>query len=112
MSKRIVQVNELLRKELAMIIERELEFPDVLVTVTRVDCSPDLRQAKIWVSVLPDSKMGSVIESLRKQAGFIARLLRTQVVLRSIPRLNFVIDDTEKQAAEIEEVLKEIKREN
>jgi len=112
MSKRVFQINELLRKEIAFIIEREIELPDVLATVTKVDCSPDLAQAKVWISVLPDAKMGSTIEKLRKRSGLIRSFLKKKVVLKILPKLNFVIDDTEKHAAEIEETLEKIKENN
>ncbi len=109
MPKRPEQVNELLRKELAMIIARRVELPGVLATVTRVDCSRDLRQAKAWISILPSGKMGSTIKKLRENSSFARSLLKKAVALREVPRLQFVIDDTEKNAAEIEEKIKETK---
>ncbi len=57
MSKRIPQVNQLIKKELSQIIQREIDFsPDVLVTLTRVDTSSDLMEAKIYISVLQEEK--------------------------------------------------------
>jgi len=105
MPKRIEQVNELLRKEISLAITRDLELPDVLVTVTKVDCIPELKEAKVLISVLPDNKAGSTLEKIRKQQGFIYDYLKKKTVLRRIPVLKFIFDDTQKHAAEIEKII-------
>jgi len=51
MPRRIEQVNDLIREKIAYAIESDLELPNVLVTVARVDCSPDLKDAKVWISI-------------------------------------------------------------
>jgi len=108
MSERMLKVNEALRKEIAFIIERDLKVADVLITVTGVDCAPDLKGAKIWVSIWPENKMGSAIERLRKSSGFIRGKLGKKIKLRQMPKLHFVIDDTEKYAAEIEKIISDL----
>jgi len=105
MPKHIEQVNELLRKETAFSIRRDLELPDVLVTVVKVDCTQDLKEAKVWISVLPDNKAGSTMGKIRKQQGLIYTALKKNTVLRQIPVLEFIFDDTQKHAAEIDEVI-------
>ncbi len=105
MSERILKVNEALRKEIAFIIERDLEIINVLITITDVDCAPDLKGAKVWVSILPENKMGSAIKQLRKNSGFIRSKLGKKIKMRQMPKLHFVIDDTEKHAAEIERII-------
>ena len=105
MSRRIKQVNELLRKEIAMAIERDLELPEILATIAKVECSPDLKDAKVWISVLPDNRAGSALKGIRKQQGLIYDALKKNTVLRRIPRLIFIFDNTEKNAAEIEDII-------
>jgi len=102
------QINELLRAELAQLIEERLELPGTLITVTRVDCSPDLSYAKISISVLPEKFTGSALEQLRKNTSFFAKILLKKTRLRHIPRLNWHVDDTEVKAAEIDELFKQL----
>jgi ribosome-binding factor A len=107
MSKRIEQVNELLHRQIAFAIERDVELPDVLATVQRVETSADLASAKVWLSVLPDSKTGSTLEAVRRQQGTVyAALKKTR--LRKIPKLFFLFDETQKNAAEINEVIAQL----
>ena len=105
MSERMPKVNELLRSNIARIVERDLEFPDVLVTITGVDCAKDLGSAKVWVSVLPGNKTGSTITGLRGKSNFLRSKLAGSVRLRRIPELRFLVDDTEERAAVIEDII-------
>lgn len=102
------QINELLRAELARMIEEHLEIPGILVTVTHVDCSPDLNHAKIMVSVLPEKYTGTILEKLRKYTAEFSKTLLKTTRLRHIPRLNWQIDNTEVKAAEIDKILNNI----
>ncbi len=104
MSKKIEQTNELLRKEIALAINRDVELPEILATVTKIECAPDLKDAKVWVSILPYNKAGSGMNRIRKQQGFIYDALKKNTVLRKIPVLKFIFDDTEKNASELESI--------
>jgi ribosome-binding factor A len=111
MSRNIEQVNSLLQKELAEIINKEIMLNNCLVTISYVDCSPDLNYAKIAVSVLPDKFIGSAMEAIKKHTGRISAALQKKIKLRTIPRFNWVIDDTEKHAAVIDGILRQIEAE-
>lgn len=108
MSRRIEQVNEVLRSEIALAIARELDFSGALITVTKADCTRDLNSAKVWVSVLPDNKAGSALQDLRKRQGLIRQAIAKNILWRKLPRLIFLFDDTEKQAAKLEDIFNEI----
>ncbi|PIT94085.1 ribosome-binding factor A [Candidatus Falkowbacteria bacterium CG10_big_fil_rev_8_21_14_0_10_43_11] len=108
MSRRIEQVNEVLRSEIALAAARDLDLPGMLITVTKVDCARKLDSAKVWVSVLPDNKAGSALRGLRKQQGLIRQAMAKKILWRKLPRLIFLFDDTEKQAAKLEDIFKEI----
>lgn len=108
MPKRIEQVNELLKSELGALIARNNPLYNGLITITHVNCSADLKYAKIGVSVLPDNFFGTALARLRGFSGEYARELRKKIKLRRIPKLNWVADDTEKKAAKIEGAIKEI----
>ena len=103
------QINELLRAELALLIETRLELPGTLITVTKVEASPDLHYAKISISVLPEKYTGSVLELLHKNTSAFAKTLLKKTRLRHIPRFQWRVDDTEAKAAEIDELFKKLK---
>ncbi len=109
MPRRIDQVNELFKSELANLIIREMPMQGVLITISYVGCSPDLQRAKIGFSVLPYERSGSALKALRKHSGLFAKVLKKKLKLHHIPKFNWIIDTTEKKAAEIEEILEQIK---
>lgn len=111
MSHRISQLNELFKQELANLIIREMPMQDVLVTLAYVDCSPNLQHAKIGVSVLPDNRSESAIKALKQHSGLFAKILKKKLKLHHIPKFNWVIDETEKKAAELDEIFEKIKGE-
>ncbi len=111
MPRRIEQLNEQLKNELANFIAREIPLENGLITVCYAICSPDLKYAKIAVSVLPEKYAGTALASLRKHSGIISQNLRNKLKIRQIPRFNWVLDTTESKAAEIEKIFKQIKDE-
>jgi len=108
---RIEQINELLKKELANLINREISLENGLITVSYVNCSPDLKNAKIGISVLPDNLVGTALNKLKKHSGQFSNILKKKIRLRQIPRFNWIIDATEKEANKIERILEQIKNE-
>lgn len=111
MSRRIEQVNELLREKLASLIAREIPLEEGLITITYVRVSPDLNYAKIGVSVLPDNLTGTALKRLRSSSGLFAGVLRKDIKMRKIPKFNWVFDNTEKEAAKIDNLFDEINKE-
>lgn len=111
MSRKIQQVNELLKEKLAHFISREIPLDNGLITVVYVNTSPDLKYAKIAVSILPEKFAGSVLERLRHSSGLFSQLIKKETRLRKVPRFNWTLDTTEKEAAKIEEVFREIEKE-
>lgn len=103
---RLSRINELIGQQLGQIINTEIEFPmGSLATITRVKTSTDLRQAQIWVGVIPDNQASSVIKILNQEAKNLQKFLNQKLTLRAVPRLKFFLDQTEKKAAEIDELL-------
>lgn len=103
----ISQVNEALRHELAPLLIREVEFPNGLLTITDVDCTSDLKYAKVWVSVLPISVAGSALKILRQKSSFLGSLLRKRLKIGRIPKINWMIDSTESRASILERAIAE-----
>jgi ribosome-binding factor A len=100
---------EQIKEEVSLIIAGEVEDPRVgFVTVTDAKLSPDLRHAKIYVTVLgtEDEVKGSLV-ALKHAAGFIRVQLGAVLRMKYTPELHFVCDDAELRAARIEELLNE-----
>jgi len=113
-SRRIDRIEEQLRIELSEIIEREIQDPRVgLTTVTGVKVSPDLRHARIFVTVLGDeTQRKKALEGLRSAASFVRRSLSKRLHhMRRIPEVTFDYDEVVEKGIRIEELLDKIKHE-
>lgn len=104
--RRIEQVNDLIRQELGLIIDRDVDLPErTLVTITRVDTSPDLHYADVFCSVMPQKKEEEALAALTKVIGSIQRRLNRRLRMRPVPRIKFLIDRNEKKRERIERLL-------
>jgi ribosome-binding factor A len=108
MKYRKLRVQDLLKEEVSLIIQREIRDPGMgFITVIDVKMSDDLKNAKILISIYGDeTEKKNTIEALKRSKGYIKFLLGQRVKLRSMPDLMFVIDDTYEKAARIEAILK------
>ena len=111
MSFRIKQINEQLLSELAQLVVENVVFKDGLITVTRVNTSPNLRQTKVCISVLPENKTGSALTEIRKHNKDFNKILKQKLNLKFIPRLIWHMDEKIKYMNEIDEVLMQIEKE-
>jgi ribosome-binding factor A len=102
---KIPRINELILEELAQAVNREVGLPDALITITYVECSPDLKQAKVGFSVLPDKLAGTALRKLRTVTGQLVPILRTRLKLRKLPHLVWEFDATEREASKIERLI-------
>jgi len=103
MSYRKQQVESTLKRVISEILVRRLSDPRIhgLVSVTHVDVSPDWRTAWVYVSVLPQEHESRSFHGLRHAAGRIQALLRKAVSMRSVPRLEFRLNDALKKEAAV-----------
>lgn len=106
MSERITKVNDLLRDLTAQAFITELSLkPGVIITVSKVSTSKDLRQAKILVSVFPDTEEGYVRKALKNELSVIEKFVHRKLYMKPLPRLHFGIDATERGADEVEKII-------
>jgi ribosome-binding factor A len=105
MSQRLERVNELLRQEISKLLLREIDFVDILVTVTNVNTSPDLKQAKIKITVLPTEKGEQVLRIIQRNIFHLQQELNKKLHLKPVPKIRFEIDQIEIKAQRIEEIL-------
>lgn len=110
MSLRVEAGFEHLREALAEIFAKDVEFPlGTFVTVMRAKLTANTSHAKITLSVLPETMTDDVKRCLKEFDHEIKDALSQRLRLRRIPRLHYVFDDTEAEAAEIERSLHELK---
>ena len=109
-SHRAERVGEMLQQMLAEMIAREIKDPRVgFVTVTEVDVSPDLRQARVFVSCLgDDATREACLDGLRHAAPFLRRQIGRQARLKYAPELRFETDRSAAQGQRIETILREL----
>jgi ribosome-binding factor A len=110
--RRVGRIEEQIRIELSEIIEREMQDPRIgLVAVTAVKVSPDLRHARVFVSVLGDAEQRKkTMQGLASAANYARRELSQRLHhLRRIPELTFAYDESIETGARIEELLDQIK---
>jgi ribosome-binding factor A len=108
-SGRMRRVDEAMREVLSAAITSDLNDPRVgFVTVTAVDTSPDLRHARVYVSVLGSDKERKLsMTALDSAHGFLQRRVAAELRLKHTPHLVFFYDDTAERADRLERLLAE-----
>ena len=110
MSYRTERVNQLLKQELARLINEELKDPrlaDTVIGITRVKTTPDLKHSKVYISIYAqDEKKVEILSLITKASGFLRKKIADILTTRHVPELVFELDDSLDYAMHIEEVLK------
>ena len=113
---RLVRVNELLKREIAEDLYRNFagsDFDSAAITVTRVECAPDLRDANVFVSVFGhEGERDAMIAYLNRHRQEIIRMMVKRVKLKYTPRLHFVLDESLEGGDNILSILDEMERAN
>ncbi len=111
MSRRIQRVNQLIKQEISRIILREIEGPkDTLITVTRVSSTSDLRESKVFISVIPEENKTEVFLSLNRKIYHLQQEINKRLKMKIIPKIVFVEEKMTASAARIEETLEGLKK--
>ena len=113
-SRRVKIINSLLRGVISDVRVKEVKNPHLasLISITEVDITSDLRQAKVYVSVLgSEEDKTESLKALKSAAGFIAIAASKQVRMRFFPDLTFHLDTSVDDQIKIEKILSEIKEE-
>jgi ribosome-binding factor A len=106
MSQRIDQLNSLLQQELAQLIAREVECPvGLFVTISRVEVAADAESAKVWLSVLPDTRAAEALEAVNHRLPHLQQLLNKRLVMKFVPKITFFLDHTQEKVSSINAVL-------
>lgn len=112
MTQRQERVEELLKVEISEILQREMQDPRVgFVTITDVEITPDLRHARVFVSIMgDDQKKKTGMKALKSAAGFVRSELGKRVRMRVTPEIEFRADESIDRGVRIFELLEQIKK--
>ncbi len=111
MTRRTERINHLIRAEISDLMLREVKDPRLsgLVTITEVDTAPDLRTAKVFISVLgTEEDKKKVLQGLTAAGGFMRHELAERLTMRIIPQLYFCLDQSIEHGAEILNLIKQV----
>lgn len=106
---RLERVNELIQRELGEIINREIHFPDALLTIHQVDVTPDLKHAHVYVSFIGSDKASKA--SISKLAGarsHLQYLLSKRVILKYTPQIHFKLDESVVRGTRVISIMSEL----
>jgi ribosome-binding factor A len=95
-SNRINRINEEIQKELSSLI-RSLKDPRIqntMISITRVETTPDLRYTKVYVSFLQEDRAADALKGLQSAAGYLRRELGSSLNLRYTPQIMWALDDS------------------
>ena len=95
-SNRILLINEEIQKELSALLRtvKDPRVQDVMISITRVETTPDLRYTKVYVSFLQTDKAKEAMAGLKSAAGFLRRQLGSNLRLRYAPEIVWAEDDS------------------
>lgn len=111
---RVERVSDEIRRRLTDLISRTLKDPRVsfMSSITRVEMSPDLRYAKVFVSVMgTPEEQKATITALKHAAGFLRHELGVDLRLRHTPELHFVLDHSLEEGDRVLRLLREVEHE-
>ena len=112
-NRRIQKVSSLLKKELSLIFNNDLDEPiisDNFISIAKVDISPDLHYCKIYItSTVVDEKKVKIVDSLNNSKSFIRHKLTQRIQMRRIPELIFKVDRTLEQGLAVLKLLDKLR---
>jgi len=112
-TRRLLKAAEAIRGVVSMAILTELRDPRVQnVTVVGVEVTPDMREAKVLVSVMGnEAQQRTVLKGLQNSVGFLQSKIADRIETRYIPRLTFVMDEGVKKSVAVQQILEQISKE-
>ena len=95
-SNRILLINEEIQKELSSLLRtvKDPRVQDVMISITRVETTPDLRYTKVYVSFLQEDKAQEAMKGLKSAGGYLRRELARNLKLRYTPEIVWSLDDS------------------
>ena len=106
-SNRINRINEEIQKELSNLLRtvKDPRVADTMISITRVETTPDLRYTKVYVSILQSEKANEALKGLKSAGGYLRRQLGTNLQLRYAPEIVWALDDSITYGAKMLELI-------
>ena len=106
-SNRINRINEEIQKELSSLLRtvKDPRVQDTMISITRVETTPDLRYTKVYVSFLQADRVAGAMKGLQSAAGYLRRQLSSNLKLRYAPEINWALDDSITYGAKMLELI-------
>ena len=109
MSNRTLRVNELIQRELSAILRQRYQSESVAITITEVRVAPDLRDARVFVSIVgDDDSVEKQLRWLRSRSRDIHQELGRRIVLKYMPRFAYVLDESVVRSSRLLRLLDEV----
>lgn len=107
---RMNRIDEELKKEISHIITYDIKNPNItgLISVTKVKVTPDLKYAKVYISILNSKNTKETFANLKKASGYVRTEIAKRINLRITPEILFELDDSIEYGAKIDSILKDI----
>ena len=110
MSNRTVRVNELVQRELSAILRQRYQSETVAVTITEVRVAPDLRDARVFISVVGDEELAQQkLRWIRGKATEIRQEIGRRIILKFLPKFEYRLDESTGRSTRMQRLLDEIK---
>jgi ribosome-binding factor A len=108
-SNRTIRINELVQREISGILRQRYQAEAVTVTITEIRVSPDLRDARVFVSIVGDPEfVTEKLRWLRRQAAAIREEVSRRIVLKFLPKFEYVLDETCERGTRIQKLLDQL----
>ena len=109
-SNRMNRVDEQVKKEISNIINNDIKNQNItgLISVTKVKVTPDLKMARVYISIFNSKSIKNTMEGLKNASGYIRTELAKRINLRYTPKIIFEIDDSISYGDKIDRILKDI----
>ena len=106
-SNRINRINEEIQKELSSLLRtvKDPRVQETMISITRVETTPDLRYTKVYVSFLQADRAPGAMKGLQSAAGYLRRQLAQSLQLRYAPEINWALDDSITYGAKMLELI-------
>ena len=109
-SNRMDKINEELKKEISHIIAFDIKDPHLtgLISITKVKTTPDLKYARVYISIINEKNKKESLRILKKSSGYIRSEVARKLNMRYTPELVFEFDDSMEYGARIDELIKKV----
>lgn len=109
MSNRTLRINELVQRELSEILRRRYQSEAVALTITEVRVAPDLRDARVFVSIVGDpDTVEEKLRWIRRLAPALRQELGRRIVLKYLPKFDYVLDESAARGVRLGRILDEL----